>query len=203
MSLKGFTMKYGRVTTLLFGINVLVYIFEAVLSGNPIDISIEVLARLGQWNYAVINGAWWQLLTAMFVHVGILHIAFNMYFLLMLGSQLERLFGGRVLVFTYLVAGLVGNLVTLFLLPPNSVSAGASGALFGIVGLLIMTSGIIGGNIGRALTNAFVLFLINSLFPGVNAFAHLGGLITGILLGLYYGKKLRRKLMAMTYGYAW
>ncbi|NJD99810.1 rhomboid family intramembrane serine protease [Thermococcus sp. LS1] len=202
MDLEGFMMKYGKVTTALFAINVAVYIFEAVLSGNPVDISIEVLARIGQWNYAVLNGAWWQLFTAMFVHVGILHIVFNMYFLLMLGSQLERLFGGRVLVFTYLTAGLVGNLVTLFLLPLNSVSAGASGALFGMVGLLIMTAGIIGGDIVKALANAFVLFLINSLFPGVNAYAHLGGLITGILLGLHYGKKLKKKLMAMTYSYA-
>ncbi|ACJ16532.1 integral membrane protein [Thermococcus onnurineus NA1] len=202
MIFKGSTMKYGKVTTALFVINVVVYIFEAILSGNPIDISIEVLARIGQWNYAVLNGAWWQLFTAMFVHVGILHIVFNMYFLLMLGSQLERLFGGRVLVFTYLAAGLVGNLVTLFLLPPNSISAGASGALFGIVGVLIMVSGILGGNIQSVFVNAFILFLINSMFPGVNAYAHLGGLITGILLGLHYGKKLKKKLVAMTYSYA-
>ena len=203
MSLERYFHRYGKATFSLFLINVSIYLIESIMSGNPISISIEVLARLGQWNYAVLNGWWWQLFTAMFVHVGILHIGFNMYFLLMMGRQLEGILGSKRLVMVYLVSGLVGNLLTLFLLPPNSISAGASGALFGIVGTLIVITGVIGGNMQMALVNAFVLFLINSLLPGVNAYAHLGGLVTGMLIGYYYGKRIKRHLMAISYGYGW
>ncbi|NJE10721.1 rhomboid family intramembrane serine protease [Thermococcus sp. MAR1] len=203
MSLEKYFARYGKATFTLFLINVAVYIVEAILSGNPLSISIGVLARLGQWNYAVINGAWWQLITAMFVHVGILHIGFNMYFLLMMGRQLEGILGPKRLVMVYLVSGLAGNLLTLLLLPANSASAGASGALFGIVGALILITGVVGGNMQAALINAFVLFLINSILPGVNVYAHLGGLLVGMAIGYYYGRQIKRHLMARMYGYGW
>ena len=196
--------KYGPMTEVLVAINVAVYIFEAVLSGSFISININVLAFLGQWNYAVLHlGRWWQLFTAMFVHVGILHIAFNMYFLFIIGSQFERLFGGKWLLGTYLLSGLVGNLLTLFIFPPNSLSAGASGAIFGIVGAVIITSGIIGGNMQAALLNAFFLFLINSILPGVNVYAHLGGLLAGIAIGYWKGNELKRRLYLDPYIGAW
>lgn len=203
MVLERYFYRYGRATFSLFLINVAVYMVEAILSRNPFSISMGVLARLGQWNYAVLHyGWWWQLFTAMFVHVGILHIGFNMYFLLTMGRQLEGILGPKRLVMVYIVSGLMGNLLTLFLLPPNTVSAGASGALFGIAGTLIVMMGVIGGNMQGALVNAFVLFLINSILPGVNAYAHLGGLLAGMAMGYYYGKKIRRR-MAFAYGYGY
>ncbi|ASJ12887.1 rhomboid family intramembrane serine protease [Thermococcus thioreducens] len=204
MSLEKYFARYGKATFTLFLINVSVYVLESILSGNPLSISIEVLARLGQWNYAVLNyGWWWQLISAMFVHVGLLHIAFNMYFLLMMGRQLEGILGPKRLVMVYLVSGLAGNLLTLLLLPANSVSAGASGALFGIVGALILITGVVGGNMQGALINAFVLFLINSILPSVNVYAHLGGLLVGMAIGYYYGRQIKRHLMARMYGYGW
>jgi len=196
--------RYGGITEALVAINVAVYLLEVILSGSFISINLNVLTLLGQWNYAVLYlGRWWQLLTAMFVHVGILHIAFNMYFLLIIGSQFERLFGGKWLVGTYLVSGLVGNLLTLLIFPPNSLSAGASGAIFGIAGAVIITSGIIGGNMQGALLNAFFLFLINSILPGVNVYAHLGGLLAGIAIGYWKGSELKRKLYLDPYIGAW
>ncbi|BAD84975.1 integral membrane protein Rhomboid homolog [Thermococcus kodakarensis KOD1] len=202
MSLEHYFHRYGRATFTLFLINVAVYVVEAVLSGgNFLSIRGSVLALLGQWNYAVLNyGYWWQLFTAMFVHVNIIHIFFNMYFLLTMGRQLERVLGPRRVVMTYIVSGLVGNVLTLFLKPPMTVSAGASGALFGIVGALITISGVVGGNMQAAMMNAFFLFLINSVLPGVNAYAHLGGLLAGIAIGYYYGKVIRRRL---TWQYAY
>ncbi|MDK2854640.1 MAG: hypothetical protein PWQ92_1534 [Thermococcaceae archaeon] len=117
-----------------------------------------------------------------------------MYFLLRIGHQLEGIIGPKRLVMVYLISGFVGNILSLFLLPPNSVSAGASGALFGIVGTLIGITGVVGNNIQQALLNALLLFLINSFLPSVNAYAHLGGLATGILIGYYYGKKKLRNM---------
>jgi len=191
MGFERYFHRYGKATFTLFLINVMVYVIEAIMSGNLLSINIKVLAKLGQWNYAVLNGAWWQLLTAMFVHAGLIHIGFNMYFLLRIGHQLEGIIGPKRLVMVYLISGFVGNILSLFLLPPNSVSAGASGALFGIVGTLIGITGVVGNNMQQALLNALLLFLINSFLPSVNAYAHLGGLATGILIGYYYGKKLR------------
>jgi len=192
-------VKHGKVTIALVALNIMMYFIEAILSRNIIWISTNVLALLGQVNYYVIHGAWWQLITAMFVHVGLLHIALNMFFLYQLGSQLENLFGGKVLLITYLLSGLMGNLLTLLFLPPYTISAGASGAVFGVVGVLIMATGIMGGNMASAILNAFILFAINSVFPGVNAYAHLGGLLTGSVIGLYKGKELKRKMLEMMY----
>jgi len=93
----------------------------------------------------------------------------------------------------------VGNLLTLLFLPPYTISAGASGAVFGVVGVLIMATGIMGGNMASAILNAFILFAINSVFPGVNAYAHLGGLLTGSVIGLYKGKELKRKMFERMY----
>ncbi|WP_461866924.1 rhomboid family intramembrane serine protease [Thermococcus sp.] len=192
-------MKHGKVTLALVALNIVMYLFEVILSRNLIWISTNVLALLGQVNYYVLHGAWWQLITAMFVHVGLLHIALNMFFLYQLGSQLENLFGGKVLLIIYLISGLVGNLLTLLFLPPYTISAGASGAVFGVVGVLIMATGIMGGNMASAILNAFILFAINSVFPGVNAYAHLGGLLTGSVIGLYKGKELKRKMFERMY----
>ncbi|MEO2152678.1 MAG: rhomboid family intramembrane serine protease, partial [Thermococcus sp.] len=119
MSLERYFHRYGKATFTLFLINVAVYVVEAILSRNPISISGNVLATLGQWNYAVLHlGAWWQPFTAMFVHVNIIHIFFNTYFLLVMGSQLERILGSRRLAMIYILSGLAGNLLTLALLPP-------------------------------------------------------------------------------------
>ncbi len=192
-------MRHGRLTLVLVALNVAVYLFEAFLSGNLIWINTAVLATLGQVNYYVLNGAWWQLITAMFVHVGLIHIAFNMFFLYQLGSQLENIFGWKILLLTYFLSGLTGNLLTLFFLPPYTISAGASGALFGVVGVLIMATGILGGNMASAILNAFILFAINSIFPGVNAYAHLGGLLTGSVIGLYKGRELKRRMFERIY----
>ncbi|MDI3476205.1 MAG: hypothetical protein PWQ79_287 [Thermococcaceae archaeon] len=202
MEIDRFVARNGRMTSALFFVNIGVYVLEAVLSRNPLFISTAVLLRWGQWNYAVIHyGWWWQLFTAMFVHVNLIHLAFNTYFLLIIGRQVEAALGSRRLLGIYLISGLTGNLLTLLFLPPNSVSAGASGALFGMVGTLIVMMGVIGGDVQRAILNALILFLINSIFPGVNAVAHFGGLAVGAALGYYYGKKARRRILAMYYGY--
>jgi len=200
MSLERYFHRYGRATFTLFLVNLAVYIVEAILSRNPFFIDTAVLATIGQWNYAVLQGAWWQPFTAMFAHVNLIHLAFNMYFLLSMGSQLERIVGPRRMATIYVVSGLAGNLLTLLLAPPGTVSAGASGALFGILGALMAIIGTVGGDMTRALMNAFLLFLINSFLPGVNAYAHLGGLLAGILIGYRYGRALRRRLTwAYTY----
>jgi membrane associated rhomboid family serine protease len=131
----------------------------------------------------VANGEWWRLVTSSFVHYGLLHIAFNMYALYLLGSVLERYIGSLRFAAVYLVSGLAGSFGAL-LLTPNSFTAGASGAVFGLMGALFVLERqrgiqLLGGPIGG-------LIVINLLFtfavPNISVGGHLGGLIGGALV---------------------
>lgn len=186
---------YGRRARLVYAlmaVNLVGYAIESALSRNPFWIDYEVAAYLGMCNFFVVNyGWWWQLFTAMFMHADIFHIMFNMFWLWILGAQCERIFGGATLVFTYLGTGLLGNLLTLALSPLATVSLGASGAIFGIFGLLTMYQGMLGGRITSSILWGLFIFLVN-IRPNVNIWAHLGGLIGGLLIGYYYGRLARR-----------
>jgi rhomboid protease GluP len=188
------TMGYssGRkisMTYILLAINIAVYIVESILSGNPFFQSDKVLMIMGKYNALVFEGWWWQLFTSMFVHVTIAHITFNMFFLWILGVQYERIFGGKSLLFLYILSGLAGNLLSLFLYPWWYVTAGASGSIFGIFGAIILFNARITGNIRFYILYGFIIFIFNSMFANVDIFGHLGGLLSGMVVGNYYGKK--------------
>jgi rhomboid protease GluP len=162
-----------------------------MLSGTPIETSYDVLVLYGQFNRFVLSGWYWQLFTAMFVHVNITHLLGNMLFLLIFGLRAEDLFTIKEYVFIYLSSGLVGNLFTL-LLPLNTISAGASGAIFGVFGAnTIYIKRAVGQSIIGALIYSFFLFVLSSGIQ-VNYLAHLGGLVIGLLIG--YMLASRRKI---------
>jgi rhomboid protease GluP len=117
----------------------------------------------------------------MFVHVNIIHLVGNMFFLLIFGLRAEELFDTKEYLLIYLLSGLSGNLLSLFI--PEMVSAGASGAIFGIFGAVtIYVRRAIGQSILGALLFSFFLLVI-SLGLEVNVLAHLGGLVAGLLIG--------------------
>jgi rhomboid protease GluP len=150
--------------------------------------NVDVLAVYGQSNRAVIAQGWyWQLLTSMFVHVNLLHLILNMVFLLIFGLRAEEFFKGRDFLLIYLASGLAGNMLTL-LLPLDTLSAGASGAIFGIFGAcVIYIRKIFGMPVFTALIYS-LLFLMLSASEGVNLFAHLGGLVAGLMIGYFFAK---------------
>jgi rhomboid protease GluP len=175
-------------TTFLVTLNVLIYIYTSVVSGNFIETSPSVLVQLGQYNINVLNGNYWQLLTSIFVHVDISHIALNALFLIIFGLRAEELFTKEEYFFIYMFSGLSGSLLTLFLMAPNTVSAGASGAIFGIYGAgIIYLRKTFGQSIMGALLYAFLL-LILSIDAGVNIVAHFGGLTSGLIIGYTFAK---------------
>lgn len=186
--------QYGRrirMTYILIGLNTVGYIIESILSMNPIQINPYVMAFVGQYNYFVLKyGWWWQLITSMFTHVHIIHFVLNMFWLWILGVQYERLFGGGSLLATYLVTGFLGNILTLFLSSIQTISLGASGAIFGIFGVIIIFQGMVGGNLLYSIFLGLIIFMINVGF-NVNIWAHLGGLVGGALIGYYYGRKFK------------
>jgi membrane associated rhomboid family serine protease/Flp pilus assembly protein TadD len=176
---------------ILVGINLLVFV-AMVLNGISItDPGGETLVRWGaNWGRLTMTGQWWRLITYMFLHIGILHIAMNMWSLWYLGSLCESLFGTWTFGAVYVVSGIAGGIASLAW-NPYAVSAGASGAIFGLVGALIasfylgefsMPQGFIRPQL-RILLIFSAFSLLNGIFGRVDNAAHLGGLITGLAFG--------------------
>ena len=179
-------------TLILIALNIAFYIYTSIVGGNFLEINGNMIVQYGQVNELVLYyGYYYQLLTSMFVHANIAHIAGNMLFLLIFGLRSEEMFSLPEYLSIYFLGGLSGNLLSLILLPLTIPSVGASGAIFALFGATAVyarrsfSQSIIG-----ALIYAFFLLLLSS-GPGVNIFAHLGGLGTGLLIG--YVLATRRK----------
>ena len=160
---------------------------QAQLYGAPSmgGISGNVIVRLGAKCQYIWLGQWWRLVTAMFLHLGLLHIGMNMWCLVDLGPEVESLFSATKFIVLYLVTGVVGFLVSLWW-SPFGTSAGASGAIMGLIGILIGAS-FHHGHLGKEYRSqlwrwVIYIAIFGLLFPIDNA-AHFGGLACGLLLG--------------------
>ena len=170
-------------TTFLVAANVLVYIYTSVTGGNFIQTDHTVLSQLGQFNLFVFRGQYWQLVTSVFVHVDISHLALNMLFLVIFGIRAEELFRTEEYFFVYMLSGISGSILTLVLMPIYTISAGASGAIFGMYGAnIIYMRKTFGQSIVGALLYAFLLLMLTT-GEGVNIVAHFGGLAAGLIIG--------------------
>jgi rhomboid protease GluP len=171
-------------TYVLIALNVLFYIYTSIEGGNFLNTSGDMIWLYGQVNGLVIsNGQYYQLITSMFVHANIAHLAGNLLFLLIFGLRGEEMFSLPEFISIYFLGGLTGNLLSLLLLPPNVPSVGASGAIFAIFGAaVIYTRRSFRQSIIGALIYAFFLLLLSSGL-NVNNFAHIGGLATGLVIG--------------------
>ena len=178
-------------TIWLVSINILVYVYTSVVGGSFIQTNTDILLQLGQYNINVLNGDYWQLLTSIFVHVDISHIALNMLFLIIFGFRAEELFNKEEYISVYMLSGLSGSLLTLLLMSSTTLSAGASGAIFGMYGAgIIYMRKTFGQSIIGAIMYAFML-LILSTGAGVNIVAHFGGLAAGLIFGYSLAKSRR------------
>ncbi len=180
-------------TQLLVGLSVLVFVLMAVNGAGLIEPNIPKLLAWGaNFGPQTLAGEWWRLLTCMSVHIGIIHLAFNMWVLLTVGPLVERMLGNVGFLVLYVSAGLMGSLASLFW-HPMLVTAGASGAIFGIYGallaILLRNRGSIPAETLVQLRNSGLGFLAYNLIfgltqPNIDSAAHLGGLIGGFLFGL-------------------
>ncbi len=174
-----------RVTQVLLGILVLIFFYEESRPGG--SQSGTVLYNLGaKENTAILAGEYWRLLTAMFLHAGFLHIAFNGYALYIFGQQVESFYGPWRFLAIYFIAGLAGSIAS-FAFSPH-LSVGASGAIFGIIGALgaffFFHRKLLGGVRRAQLLNAVAMIGLNLLLGvsqsgSIDNFAHMGGLIGG------------------------
>ena len=166
-------------------------------SGSP-----SVLVQFGaNWGPAILEGQTWRLFTSMFLHIGFLHLAFNGYALFIFGMEMESLYGPDRYVVIYILSGLFGSLASFAFRGPAVLSAGASGAIFGLIGMnlaFFLLHRDAFGQFGRArIQQTLFIIGINLIFgftvPGIDNMAHIGGLIAGF--GLGYGLAPRYKIV--------
>jgi rhomboid protease GluP len=175
------------VTWIMLAGIVLVFLLETLAGGST---NTQVLVRLGaKVTPLIVQGEYWRLFTSTFLHIGLVHLAFNGYALLLLGTELERLFAWPRFLAIYLLSGLFGSLASYAL--SDTISAGASGAIFGLIGALAAFFALHRDRLGawgRArLGNTVFLIAINLFLgftqPGIDNLGHLGGLLAGLGLG--------------------
>ena len=149
-------------TYILIAINVIVYIYTSVAGGNFLETNSPMIYMYGQIGQKVLEGAYYQLLTSMFVHASIIHLAGNMLFLLVFGLRGEEMFSFPEYLGIYILGGLAGNGLSL-VMGPDLISVGASGAIFAMFGACaIYARRSIGQSIVGALIFGFFLLMISS-----------------------------------------
>jgi len=145
----------------------------------------------------LLDGAYWQPLTAMFTHVEVWHIGFNMLALWFLGPQLEAAVGRARFLALYLLSGLVGSLFVYWFAPAYSLTIGASGAIFGLMGGLLVIALKVKADVRQLLMWIGLNFLITVVGRGFISWqGHLGGFIGGVLIGAIIAYAPRRNRAA-------
>jgi rhomboid protease GluP len=205
-----FIQVHLRLVYVLLGLNVLIFLITsvvAVLPGSSLNFALLFLG--GEYTPLVLSGEVWRMVTSAFLHANIIHIALNMYAFLMVGNFIEKFYGRRKLLTIYIVTAVFGSIASIIadvvafssaggIGMITSLSVGASGAIFGMIGVLI------GNRFKRTPyepqlsidTNQLVTIVIYNLLIGVglnlfsgssfiDIWAHVGGLIGGLLLGVF------------------
>jgi len=178
------SFKKARFTFTLILLNV-VFFFIVYFNNESFYLFVQINDRILK------NSEYWRLLSAIFVHENPLHLFSNMFGLLLFGTFIESSLPKYNYLIIYLFSGLIGNLFSLLLLPSDTISLGASGAIFGLIGTsFIMVAMQEDKSLLILGTIYVILFLLSSFSPGINIYAHFFGLIGGILFGyLFYKKK--------------
>jgi len=194
----------------LIGINAIVFLWmiaggtaESHNTGIQIEqsFSTDTMLRFGAQytEYILRDGEWWRLLTSVFLHFDVQHLFGNMFSLGLFGIQIEKYLGRVSFLIGYLCTGLIASIATLYLDSNSSVSAGASGAAFGLIGIVLIYTILSKQSLGNlTITGVIAVIAFNVYYgivtPNIGHIAHIGGLIGGVLFGvlLYFIQRLRR-----------
>jgi len=129
----------------------------------------------------------WRLFTSMFLHSDLLHLISNLIGLLLFGTFIENFGSKKAYLIIYFGSGIMGNIMSLFLLPPNIISLGASGAIYGLIGATVMFILLERNAAQLLLTLVYLIyFIITSFSPQINYASHIFGLISGFVLGYFF-----------------
>jgi rhomboid protease GluP len=195
------------ITPILLNINIFIFVLMVVSGVSAFAPNSESLLLWGaNFRTQTLAGEWWRLITCCFIHIGIFHLFMNMFALIYIGALLERHLGKLKFISAYILAGIVAS-VTSLCWHDFSVSAGASGAIFGMYGvfLALLTTNFIAKSERKSLLISISFFvgynLIFGLKAGVDNAAHIGGLISGVIIGYAFIPSLKKSNdTRLTYG---
>jgi rhomboid protease GluP len=186
--LRTFRDRKTVVAYTLFALNILIFILMELAGGSTNDLTL--MAFGAKSNSHIDSGEIWRFVTPLFLHIGLLHLAFNSYALWIVGPQVEKLYGSARFLLLYVLAG-IGGVVASYWYHPEVPSAGASGAIFGLFGVLLVFAikyrksvpAFFAKAIGKGvLLTVAINLVIGWQIPQIDNSAHLGGLVTGMLL---------------------
>lgn len=186
---KIFSYKQPIVTYIIMAICIILFILMELSGGST---NSQVLLKYGaNLDVLVKNGEYYRLFTCIFLHIGIMHLLCNMYSLYIIGREVENLFGKVKYIIIFILSGVFGSIMSLAF-TPNTISAGASGAIFGLLGALLYFGmhyrTYLGEAIKRSIIPIIVVNLIIGFFAeGIDLAAHIGGLVGGVLVAMMVG----------------
>lgn len=186
------------ITPILLNVTILIFILMAITGVNIMKPDSESLLRWGaNFRPLTLDGQGWRLLSNCFLHIGLLHLLFNMYALVYIGLLLEPYLGKTRFLSAYLITGIAASLTSLCWYS-FTISAGASGAIFGLYGLFLamLTTNLIEQKARKALLTSIGIFVFYNLAyglkGGVDNAAHIGGLLSGITMGYAFIPGLKK-----------
>lgn len=189
-----FKSKKTIVTYLLITLNVIIFMLMYVFGKGSYD--TNTLIKFGA-NYIPYtkSGDYYRIITSAFLHIGEFHLFFNMYALYIIGREIEQFYGRIKYILIYFFSAIMGSLFTLTLSAENTVSAGASGAIFGLFGAMLYFGFTYRGYIGKTIINQTLPVVLINLFiglttPGIGNAAHIGGLIGGYMISMGLGANI-------------
>ena len=183
---KLFSKKTPYITYIIMGICFIMFLITGM--GNDTGVLIKYGANL---DVLVKNGEYYRLFTCIFLHIGIMHLLCNMYSLYIIGREVENLFGKIKYIIIFILSGIFGSIMSLAF-THNTVSVGASGAIFGLFGALLYFGYNYRGYLGNVIKSQILpVVIINLIFgfisTGVDVAGHIGGLIGGIIVSSVLG----------------
>jgi len=187
------------VTPIIVNLNILMFVLMALTGVNVMMPDIESMLAWGaNYRSMTLEGQWWRLLTSCFLHFGIIHLLFNMYALVYIGLILELRMGSVRFLAAYLLTGIASSIASLYW-NDLTVSAGASGAIFGMYGvfLAMLTTNLIDKAARQAFLTSIIVFVVYNLLGGlrdnnIDNSAHIGGLLSGLLMGYTFYPSMKR-----------
>ena len=188
---KVFSPKKIVVTKVIMFICIIMFILMYVIGKGSTN--IPTLVAFGANSLDLIKaGEIWRLLTCTFLHIGFMHLLLNMYSLAIIGNEVETLIGKMRYLFIYIMSALCGSLLSIISISSDTISAGASGAIFGLLGSLLYFGYHYRLYLNDALRNQIIPIIVLNLvigfmIPGIDVFCHIGGLIGGYLATMAIG----------------
>lgn len=187
---KIFSFKKPIITYSIIFICVLVFILMYVLGNGSTD-NYTLLLFGANLDALTKNGDYYRLLTSMFLHIGIMHLLCNMYSLYIIGKEVENVFGKWKYLVIYILSGIAGSILSLAF-NHNTICAGASGAIFGLLGALLYFGYYYRPYLGATLTRSIIPviainLIVGFLDSGIDNSAHIGGLVGGLLVAMAVG----------------